>query len=138
MGLIRGIAAGFAVALGVAALLSYIPGLTDAEGRTFGIFALDSQDDLLHAVSAAWAGFSAWMSRGASTFFLRWFGMIYGLDGLLGLATGSGYLDLGIIKYGVQDLPFSFKIFANLPHILLGGIGAFSGFVLANRVEAAR
>ncbi len=55
--------------------------------------------------------------------------VLYLADGLLGLATGSGYLDLGIINYGIQDLPMGFKILANLPHISLGGIAVLSAFV---------
>ncbi len=51
-----------------------------------------------------------------------------------GLITGSGYLDLGILIYGVQDLPFGFKILANLPHIFLGGFAAFTGFLLSRRL----
>ena len=51
-------------------------------------------------------------------------------DGLLGLATGSGYLDLGIINYGVVDLDFGFKILANLPHIALGGIAVASALLV--------
>ena len=33
----------------------------------------------------------------------------YCLDGLLGLVIGSGYLDLGIVIYGVQSLPLGFE-----------------------------
>ena len=131
MSLYRWIAVGYAVALGIAGLTNYIPGLTDAEGRAFGIFALDIYDDLLHFGSAGWALVSAWMSRRASIIFLQTFGTLYLLDGLLGLVTGSGYLDLGIVLYGVQTLPMSFKILANLPHIGLGGFAAFTGFVLS-------
>lgn len=134
MDLIRLIAWGYAVVLGLAALLNYIPGLTDAQGRVFGIFALDIYDDALHLASAAWAAVSAYWSRQATKTFLKLFGTLYGLDGLLGLATGSGYLDLGIVVYGVQNLPIGFKILANLPHIALGAFAAYSGFVLANRV----
>jgi hypothetical protein len=133
MDLIRRIAAGFAVALGFAALLNYVPGLTDAQGRAFGIFALDIYDDALHLASAAWAAIAAYLSRQASETFLKVFGVLYGLDGLMGLVFGSGYLDLGILIQGVQSLPFGFKILANAPHILLGIIGAYSGFVLAKR-----
>ncbi|MFN7305827.1 MAG: DUF4383 domain-containing protein [Acetobacteraceae bacterium] len=125
---------GYAAALALAGLLNYIPGLTDAQGRAFGIFALDIFDDLLHFASAAWAAIAAYRSRSASIMFLRLFGTLYFLDGLMGLITGSGYLDLGIVLYGWQDLPLIFKIFANLPHLALGGFAAFSGFVLAKRV----
>jgi hypothetical protein len=136
MDLIRVIAWAYAVVLIFAAALNYIPGLTDAQGRVFGIFALDIYDDSLHLASAAWAAASAWWSRQASVTFLKLFGTLYFLDGLLGLVTGSGYLDLGIVIYGVQNLPLGFKILANLPHIGLGAFAIFSSFVLANRVEA--
>ena len=131
--LMRLIAIGYAVALGFAALLNYIPGLTDAQGRSFGIFELDIYDDMLHVASAAWAAIAAYWSRQASINFLKLFGTLYCLDGLMGLAIGSGYLDLGIVFYGVQNLPIGFKILANLPHIALGGFAIFTGFVLAKR-----
>lgn len=136
MDLLRLIAWGYAGVLILAAALNYIPGLTDAQGRAFGIFALDIYDDALHLASAAWAAASAWWSRQATVTFLKLFGTLYCLDGLLGLVTGSGYLDLGILIHGVQNLPFGFKILANLPHIGLGGFAAFAGFVLADRLEA--
>jgi hypothetical protein len=133
MDIIRLIAWGYALALILAAALNYIPGLTDAQGRVLGIFALDIYDDLLHLASALWAAVSALLSRQAAKTFLRIFGILYCLDGLLGLATGSGYLDLGILIYGVQDLSLGFRILNNLPHIALGGFAAYAGFVLAGR-----
>ena len=63
MDLIRCIAVGYAIVLLLAALSSYVPGLTDAQGRVFGIFALTIYSDLLHLVSAAWAAVSAYWSR---------------------------------------------------------------------------
>lgn len=126
---LRWIALFYMVALLVAASLNYIPGLTDAEGRAFGIFALDIFDDLLHLVSALWAGLAAYLSSRAARSFLLYFGILYLGDGLLGLATGSGYLDLGILNYGIQDLPFGFKILANLPHIALGGGAVLSAYL---------
>lgn len=126
---VRKIAFAYAAILLVVAGLNYIPGLTDAEGRAFGIFALDIYDDLLHLASALWAGVAALISARAARSFLLYFGILYLADGLLGLATGSGYLDLGIINYGIQDLPMGFKILANLPHISLGGIAVLSAFV---------
>lgn len=63
MDLIRLIAWGYALVLIFAAALNYIPGLTDAQGRVLGIFALDIYDDLLHLASAIWAVVSAYWSR---------------------------------------------------------------------------
>lgn len=108
------------LALAGAASLNYIPGVTDEDGVAFGIFALDIFDDALHAASALWALAAAIIGVRASYLFLLIFGTLYLGDGILGLATGSGYLDFGIFTYGVQDLPFGFKILANTPHILLG------------------
>jgi Domain of unknown function (DUF4383) len=126
MGKLRWMALVYMVFLFAAASINYLPGLTDDQGRAFGIFALDIYDDALHVVSGLWAGISAALSSRASRFFLFWFGLLYFLDGLLGLATGSGFLDLGIIKYGVLDLPLTFRILANLPHIGAGSLAIFA------------
>ena len=125
MGKLRSIALVYMFILLAAASLNYIPGLTDAEGRAFGVFALDPFDDALHVASALWAGIAAFTSSRASRIFLRYFGLLYLTDGLLGLAIGSGYLDFGILKHGIVDQPFTFKILANLPHI---GGGLFAVF----------
>jgi hypothetical protein len=130
LGILRRIALVYMVILLAAASLNYIPGLTDAEGRAFGVFALDIFDDALHVASALWAGIAAFTSNRAARIFLRYFGLLYLTDGLLGLAVGSGYLDLGIVKHGVLDLPLTFKILANLPHIGGGAFAVFSSFYL--------
>ncbi|MCZ8271590.1 MAG: hypothetical protein O9306_13760 [Beijerinckiaceae bacterium] len=135
--LLRWICAGYCLALLLAGLLNYIPDLTDAQGRAFGIFALDIYDDMLHWSSAAWAGIAALISRRASDIFLKVFGALYLADGALGLATGSGYLDLGILIYGIQAMPFSFKVLANLPHLALGSFAVFAGFFLSRQSQAA-
>lgn len=126
---LRWISVGYMIALLIAASLNYVPGLTDSDGRAFGIFALDIFDDLLHVVSAAWAGIAAYLSHRASRAYLFYFGILYLADGVLGLVTGSGYLDMGIINYGIQSLPFGFKVLANLPHIGLGGIALLSSLL---------
>src|SRR5687767_15763826 len=87
MGSLRKIAFVYMVVLLAAASLNYIPGLTDAEGRAFGIFALDIYDDALHVASALWAGIAAMTSNRASRIFLFCFGLLYLTDGLLGLAV---------------------------------------------------
>ncbi len=128
---LRILAAVYAVLFAVVTSLNYIPGLTDAQGRTFGLFALDIFDDALHAASGLWAALAAWTSTRATLIFFRVFGPLYCLDGLLGLATGSGYLDLGILVNGVLDLPLMTRILMNLPHIAIGGLAAFAGYVLS-------
>ena len=135
MSTLRKIALVYMVILFAAASLNYIPGLTDSQGRAFGVFALDIFDDALHVASGLWAGIAAYTSNRAARIFLRYFGLLYLTDGLLGLAVGSGYLDLGIMKHGMVDLPLTFKILANLPHI---GGGAFAVFASARFAREAR
>ena len=130
---LRVLAAVYAVLFVGVTSLNYIPGLTDSQGRTFGLFELDIFDDALHAASGVWAALAAWRSTRATIIFFRVFGTLYCLDGLLGLATGSGYLDLGILLHGVLRLPFVTRLLMNLPHIVIGGFAAFAGFVLARR-----
>jgi hypothetical protein len=132
VGILRRIALVYMVILLAAASLNYIPGLTDAEGRAFGVFALDVYDDALHVASALWAGIAAAMSNRAARIFLRYFGLLYLTDGLLGLAVGSGYLDLGIMTHGMLHLPLTFKILANLPHIGGGAFAVYSSFRFAD------
>lgn len=127
MSKLRLVCLGYFVVLLGAAALNYVPGITDEEGRAFGIFALDLFDDALHLVSALWALAAALISQRAARTFLILFGALYLGDGALGLATGSGYLDFGIFTNGVLDLPFGFKILANLPHIALGAIALIAG-----------
>ena len=117
------------VGLTIATLSGLMPGLADASGRTFGFFRLNAYQNLLHTVSALWAFSAAYISRSAAIFFLRVFGTLYFLDGLMGLAIGSGYLDLGVLVYGVLDLPLWFKFLTSLPHLLLGGTAALAGFM---------
>lgn len=132
------IALGYGVVLLGAAALNYVPSLTDGEGRAFGIFALDLFDDLLHLVSALWALVAGLSSHRWGRHFLAWFGALYLGDGLLGLMTGSGYLDAGIIIYGIQDYDLTFRILANAPHILLGGFAVAAAWLWREPPAARR
>ncbi len=128
---LRIIAFGYFGALMIAASLNYIPGLTDDQGRAFGIFALDIFDDALHVASALWALAAAMISHRAARMFLLLFGAAYLGDGVFGFFTGYGYLDLGIFKYPSEGISFTlFRVLANLPHIALGGFALWAGLRL--------
>lgn len=137
MDLIRALAwVYFLLFMGVVAI-DFVPAFTDAEGRLFGLFTLDFYDNSLHAASGLWAAVAAWHSRSWSVFYFRLFGILYFFDGVLGLITGSGYLDFGIFLYGPLDLPLMTRVFANLPHLVLGGFAIYAGFVLSRRPAMA-
>lgn len=120
----------YAVMFVFIASLAYIPGLADDDGVLFGLFSLDIWDDLLHLGSGIWAGVAAYLSTRASINYFRLFGLIYGLDGVVGLLLGQAFLDAGLLIYGPTPLPFTTRLFANLPHILIGGIAVLIGFYL--------
>jgi hypothetical protein len=123
----------FTVALG------YIPAFTDNAGLLFGLFSIQLRDDILHLASGVWAAWAGWRSTRASIFYFKTFGIIYALDGLLGLITGYGYLDGGIFFAHFPVFPafdFTTRLFANLPHIVIGGTAVFIGFVLSRKFAA--
>jgi hypothetical protein len=114
-------------ALLFAALTDYIPAFMDSEGRVFGLFHLDIYKDALHVASGLWA-LAAACSRRSAVFFLRVFGTLYFLDGVMGAFTGSGYLDLSIFIEGVRNVSATVKILSSLPHLALGAFGIAVGW----------
>ena len=136
MDIIRLCAWGFAVALAVVVAVGYVPAFIDQNNMILGLFKRTWYADGLHLVSAAWAAIAAMSSRRASEAFFKIFGPLYFLDGVMGLITGSGYLDFGIIINGWLNLPLQTRIGANLPHLFLGGVASFVGYVLTRRAPA--
>lgn len=131
MTILQKIALAYFVALMGAASLNYIPGLTDAQGLAFGIFALDIFDDALHVASALWALAAALISHRAAKTFLLLFGALYLGDGVFGFFTGYGYLDLGIFTNASEGMSFTlFRLLANLPHVALGGFALWAALRL--------
>lgn len=116
------------LALMFAAATDYIPAFIDDQGRVFGLFHLDIYKDALHVASALWAFAAALISRRAAVLFLGLFGTLYLIDGLIGVATGSGYLDLSLFIVGVIDESFRIKLLSSLPHVGLGAFGLVSAW----------
>lgn len=116
-----------AAALLFAAATDYIPAFMDSEGRVFGLFQLDIYKDALHVASGLWA-LAAASTRRSAIFFLRVFGTLYFLDGIMGVFTGSGYLDLSIFIDGIRDVSPTIKILSSLPHLGLGAFGIAVGW----------
>ena len=136
MSLQRWIAAGLAAALLFAAATDYVPGFRDADGKVFGLFALDVYKDALHVASGLWALVAALWSRRAAELFLRIFGTLYLLDGIMGVVTGSGFLDLSIVTDGIRHVPVIIKVLSSLPHLALGATGVVFGWLLTGTAKA--
>jgi hypothetical protein len=102
------------LALWFAAATDYVPAFIDAQGKVFGLFKLDIYKDALHVASA--------------TMFLKIFGALYFLDGVMGTFTGSGFLDLSIFTQGVLGIPVWIKFLSSVPHLFLGAFGIATGW----------
>lgn len=139
MTLIQKLALAYAAMFLLVVGIGYVPAFNDENGYLFGLFSLQWWDDLLHAFSGVWALAAAMVSHHASILYFRLFGSVYLFDGVLGFVTGSGCLDGGIFINGVQgiigiaDIEFPARFFANLPHLLIGGIAVWIGFALVSR-----
>lgn len=117
-------------------VVGYIPFLNDEQGNLLGLFSLQWYDDALHLGSAIWAAYAGWRSDDASRLYFRLFGPVYFLDGVAGLLTGTGYLDLGLLTRGPVALPLATRIAANTPHLTIGGVAALIGWALPGRTTA--
>jgi hypothetical protein len=137
MNVLRLLALGYAAMFFFVAVMGYIPPFVDEEGYLFGLFALDTYDNLLHAFSGAWALVVALVSTKQSVLYFRLFGTIYFLDGVMGLLFGNAFLDFGIFRYGIADNTFLTNFFLNIPHILIGGIAMLAGFYLSRSLRNA-
>ena len=135
---VRAIGAAYCVGFMLVVAIGHISPFLDANGNLFGLFKLDLYDDSLHFFSGVWAGVAAWWSYGAARRYFRLFGPLYFADGVMGLFLGSGYLDGGIFLYGPIQQSVAVHIFANLPHLVIGGVAIWVGYRLARRPEPAR
>ncbi len=138
MNRVRAIAAIYCIGFMLVVAVGHVPQFLDADGNLFGLFKLDLYDDSLHFFSGVWAGVAAWWSYGAARRYFRLFGPLYFADGVMGLFLGSGYLDGGIFLYGPIKQSVAVHIFANLPHLVIGGVAIWVGYRLASRPEPAR
>jgi hypothetical protein len=138
MNIIRLCAWGYAVLFCVVVASGYVPAFIDANNMILGLFRRTWYADGLHLASALWAAVAAATSTRASASFFRIFGPLYFLDGVLGLLTGSGYLDFGIFIHGVLALPIETRFLANAPHLAIGGLALVIGYVLVPRHAAER
>jgi hypothetical protein len=133
MNTVRLFGAVYCVGFMLVVAVGYVPAFHDAQGNLFGLFSLDLYDDSLHFFSGLWAGLAAWRSYGAARAYFRLFGPLYFADGVMGLFLGSGYLDGGIFLYGPIKESVYAHVFANLPHLVIGGVAIWVGYWLAGR-----
>lgn len=117
-------------------ILSHWPGLTDAEGRLLGFFAIDPIDDIFHLISGLAAGVCAWRSHRWSVNYFKWAGLPYLIDAITGLCFGVESLNGDIFTEGIRGPNFTLHgLVVNLPHVVIPVTMMLIGFWLSKRVR---
>ncbi|MEY2497218.1 MAG: hypothetical protein QOD12_774 [Verrucomicrobiota bacterium] len=117
--------------------LSHWPGLTDAQGRLMGLFAIDPIDDIFHLLSGLVAVVVALKSHRWSVNYFKLAGIPYAIDAITGLFLGVEFLNGEFFKGGFKGPDLSVhNLFVNLPHVLIPVTMMWIGFWLSKRVRA--
>lgn len=119
-------------------LLNYVPFVHDPQGFMFGLFKLDTIDDILHVASGVWALLAGLYSARAAAIFFKCFGPVYLFDGLFGIAVGKGFLDGAFLSSEPAVVSLLERVELNIPHIFLGGAAAYIGWVLSKKWAAKK
>lgn len=127
----------FAVLFLLVFVVTNISAFNDAEGRNFGLFKIDPIDNIVHLLTAILGAIVAWRSLRWSVAFFWLFGILYGLDALVGLSQQRGLLDFSIFIQGLGTPDFGLtNLLINLPHILIAAVMIAIGFVWSRKLAA--
>ena len=103
-------------------ILGFVPGLTNNE-MLLGIFHVNAAHNVVHLLSGAVALFAGMTSFGASRWYFRIFGLVYGLVAVLGLMNmGQHTMLLGLISNNDAD---------TFLHIAIAAVSLLLGFMPA-------
>jgi hypothetical protein len=110
-------------------IICHTPGLSDAEGRLFGLFRIDPIDDFVHLLSGLAGLFIAMRAMHLAPLYFIVIGVLYDLDAVVGMTMSRGLLDLSVFRMGPGGPDFSLTNWAlNLPHIVLATLALWIGF----------
>lgn len=110
-------------------VICHTPGLSDSEGRLFGLFRIDPIDDFVHLLSGLAGAFVAWRAMSLAPLYFKVIGTLYNLDALVGMTMSRGLLDLSVFTQGAGSPDFSVSNWAlNVPHIILATLALWIGF----------
>lgn len=133
---VRNLAWLFALMFAILVGMNYMPFLYAENGLIFGSFKLEPIANWLHVLSGIWVALAAMHSRNASLFYFRVFGTAYFIDGIVGVLAGRAYLNLRIFDHGAEPVAdLTTRLILNFPHLLIGGIAMYIGFVLYKKLR---
>jgi hypothetical protein len=109
-------------------IICHTPGLSDAEGRLFGLFRIDPIDDFVHLLSGIAGALVVWLAPRAIPLYFIVIGVLYNLDAFVGMTMSRGLLDLSVFRQGMGSPDFSLTNWAlNAPHIVLASLALWIG-----------
>src|SRR5687767_2409553 len=77
-------------------VICHTPGVSDSEGRLFGLFKIDPIDDVVHLLSGIAGALVAWRWTGLIPAYFIVVGILYDLDAAVGMTMSRGLLDLSV------------------------------------------
>ena len=119
-------------------LICHTPGLSDDQGRLFGLFRIDPIDDVVHLLSGIAGALIAWRGHRHIPAYFIVIGILYNLDALVGMTMSRGLLDLSVFRLGPGGADFSLTNWLlNLPHIVLATLALIIGIRKPGRSRPA-
>jgi hypothetical protein len=91
----------FGVVFLLIGILGFVPAVTKDQ-MLLGIFHVNAAHNCVHLLSGVVALFAGMTSAGASRWYFRIFGLVYGLVAVMGFFVGDGML-LGLISNNTAD-----------------------------------
>ena len=109
-------------------VICHTPGISDEQGRLFGLFRIDPIDDFVHLLSGIAGAVVASRAHALIPAYLLTVGILYNFDALVGMTMSRGLLDLSVFKLGPGASDFSLNNWLlNLPHIVLATLALVVG-----------
>ena len=87
----------------IAGIGGFIPGLTTADGKLFGLFQVGPVHNIIHLASGAVALLCAFAGPGAARKYFQIFGLVYLLVAIAGFFYGNSPI-LGLVEHNHHDI----------------------------------
>jgi len=111
----------FGVVFLLVGILGFVPAVTKDQ-MLLGIFHVNAAHNCVHLLSGVVALFCGMTSLGASLWYFRIFGLVYGLVAVMGFFVGDGML-LGLISNNTADTWL---------HVGIAAVSLLLGFIPAS------
>jgi hypothetical protein len=92
----------FGVVFLLVGILGFVPAVTKDQ-MLLGIFHVNAAHNVVHLLSGVVALFCGMTSMGASRWYFRIFGLVYGLVAVMGFLAGGDTMLLGLISNNMAD-----------------------------------